>query len=367
MPIAAMTDRSVIDTLEAALGSADPERRQAVLEHVTDLFVGAAGRYNDTQVALFDQVFLKLSRDIEVRARRRLAERLAALGHVPAATARQLALDPSPAVAAPILRNVLQLEDSDIVAVATTGSDEHLMAISGRPHIDETVTAILVDRGSPEVARELAGNATAKLSNASFDKLVSRAESDPALATAVGTRRDIPRHHFIALIRTASAAVRVKLAAADPLFAREVEESVADIVADIGREANIISADPTLGKSETARLMHPDRSGDVDTAAAARARKFDQTLQALSLLGRVPLDVAERAMNEDRPDMLMIIAKVGGLSWKSLKGMLQIQTGRDMDIDELLRARKDYEHLQLVSAQQVLARYRARMKAESAA
>jgi uncharacterized protein (DUF2336 family) len=367
MPIATMTDRSVIDTLEAALGSADPERRQAVLDHVTDLFVGAAGRYNATQVTLFDQVFLKLSRDIEVRARRRLAERLATLGHAPAATARQLALDPSPAVAAPILRNVLQLEDSDIIAVATTGSDEHLMAISGRPHIDETVTAILVDRGSPEVARELAGNATARLSDSSFGKLVSRAMSDPALATAVGTRRDIPRHHFVALIRTASAAVRVKLAAADPLFAREVEESVADIVADIGRETNIMPADPILAKAETARLMHPDRSGDVDTAAAARARKYDQAVQALSLLGRVPLDVAERAMSEGKPDMLMIIAKLGGLSWKSLKGMLQIQAGRDMDIDELLRARKDYEHLQLMSAQQVLASYRARVKRENAA
>jgi uncharacterized protein (DUF2336 family) len=362
-----MSDRSVIDTLEGALASADPVRREAVLAQVTDMFVGGARRYNAVQIALFDQVFLKLSRDIELRARRRLAERLATAEHVPAATARELARDPSPEVAAPILRNVLQLEDSDIIAVANQGSDDHLLAISGRPHIDETVTGILVERGSPQVARELAGNATARLSDASFGTLVDRAQSDPALAAAVGTRRDIPRHHFIALVRDASAAVRVKLAAAEPDFAREVNDAVADIVAQIGRDAGIISTDPTAAKAEATRLMHPDRSGDVDTAAAARARKLDQSVMALSLLGHVPADIAERAFAEDKPDILMIIAKVGGLSWKSLKDMLHIQAGHELDIDELLRARKDYDHLQVETAREVLARYRARLADERAA
>jgi uncharacterized protein (DUF2336 family) len=361
-----MTDRSVIDTLEAALSSADPVRRQAALEQVTDLFVGGAGRFSAEQVVLFDRVFLELSRDIEVKARRRLARCLAALDHVPAKTARRLARDPSPAVATPILRNVLELENSDIIAVATEGSEAHLLAISGRPALDETVTGILVDRGGPRVARAVASNESARLSDVCFAKLVSRAETDSILATAVGTRRDIPKHHFVALVRNASAAVRVKLAAADPIFAREIEGTIADIVADIGRETGIVSDDPALAKTEAARLMHPDRSGDVDTAASARARKVDQAAMALSLLGHVPRDVAERALAEDKPDMLMIIAKVGGCSWKSVKSMLQIQAGdHEIDIDDLLRARKDYDQLQLSTAQQVLARYRARLRAET--
>jgi uncharacterized protein (DUF2336 family) len=362
-----MTDRSVIQTLEGALASADPARREAVLSHVTDMFVSGSGHYSPIQVELFDQVFLKLSRDIELRARRRLAERLATAEHVPAATVHELAHDPSAEVAAPILRNVLQLDDSDIIAVASSGSDDHLLAISGRLHIGEDVTGVLVDRGSPEVVRELASNASAKLSDSSFGKLVSRAGADPMLAAAVGTRRDIPRQHFIALVRDASAAVRMKLATTEPDFAREVSDTVADIVAQIGREAGIVSAEPAAARADAARLMHPERSGDVDTAAAARARKLDQAVMALSLLGHVPPDVAERALLEEKPDMLLIIARVGGLSWKSLKDMLHIQAGHELDIDELLRARKDYEHLQVDTAREVLARYRARLAEERAA
>ena len=361
-----MTDQSVIATLEAALGSADPAKRQSVLNHVTDLFVSGSNRYSSDQIALFDEVLLKLSRDIEVKARRRLAQRLAPLEHAPAKTVQRLARDPSPAVASPILRHVLQLADCDIIAVASSGSEAHLFALSGRKDLGEDVTDIIVDRAGRRATRSLAGNADAKLSDESFGKLVHRAENDETLASAVGVRRDIPRRHFIRLVANASAAVRVKLAAADPALAREIGEVVGDLVGDIGRASRIASGDPDLAKAEMARLMHPERSGDVDTAAAARARKIDQAATALSLLGRVPRDVAERALAEDKPDMLLIIAKVGGCSWKSLKGMLRIQNGdRDLDIDDLLRLRADYERLQLGSAQQVLVRYRTRSAAEA--
>lgn len=363
-----MTDHSVIDTLEAALASADPERKRAALDHVTDLFVSGAGRYSEAQLALFDEVFLELSRDIEVKARRRLALRLAPAEQAPQKIVQQLARDPSAAVASPVLRHVLNLADSDIVAVATTGDEGHLAAIASRKRLDASVTDILVDRGGARVARTLAGNADAELSDAGFAKMVQRANDDPVLAQTVGRRGDIPRHHFIALIRNASAAVRVKLAAADPIFARDIDDIVAGVVGGIGRDARILSADAEVARAEASRLMHPERSGDVDTLAKARARKFDQTALALSLLGHVPRDVAERALAEDKPDMLLIIAKVGGCSWKTVKGMLQIQAGdRPFTIDDVLRARDDFERLQLGTAQQVLARYRARVRAGATA
>ena len=153
-----MTDISVIQTLEGALASADPARREAVLAHVTDMFVGGCGHYSPVQVELFDQVFLKLSRDIELRARRRLAERLATAEHVPAATARELAHDPSAEVAAPILRNVLQLDDSDIIAVASNGSDDHpLRHFRPRPYRrgrDRCSGRSRQSRGCPRTCRQ---------------------------------------------------------------------------------------------------------------------------------------------------------------------------------------------------------------------
>jgi uncharacterized protein (DUF2336 family) len=356
-----MNEPSLIDALESALSTADPDKREAVLDHVTDLFAAGCERYSDAQVALFDNVFLKLSRDIETQARRRLSQRLATLGHVPINTVIDLARDPSPAVASPVLRNVLELDDSDIVAVAMGGSDEHLLAIADRPALAETVTSVLVERGGDEVARAVAGNPGAHFSEEGFSRLVSRAGADPVLAEAVGSRHDIPRDQFAELVRNASAAVRVRLVAANPVFAREIIETVGNIVGDIGRRAKLVSDDPEVAKFDVARLLHGERSGDIDTAAAALARKFDQATHALSLLGHVPLQVAERAFTEDKPEMLIIIARAGGLSWKSLKGMLRIHNGdRDVDIDNLLRMRQDFEHLHVDTARQVLARYLAR-------
>lgn len=361
-----MNERSVIDTLEAALGSADPEKRVAVLDHVTDLFTAGANRYSDAQIALFDEVFLKLSAEIEVKARRKLARCLAPLESPPKRTIQKLARDPSPAVASPVLRHVLQLEDSDIIAICTTGSEALLHAVSGRPELSTDVTDVLVDRGGRRVARAVASNTGAQISDASFGKLVSRAGSDETLAQAMGTRRDIPRHHFVELLRNASASVRVKLAAADPMLSREVEQIVGEVIGDIGRSAKIVSEDPELAKTEIDRITHPERSGDFDTLVAARARKFDQTATALSLLCRVPLDVAERVLAEDKPDMLLIVAKIANCSWKTTKGLLQIQAGdRGLPIDDLLRLRGDFDRLQVATAQSVLAHYRERANVEA--
>lgn len=357
------TDRSVIDTLEAALASADSSKRVAVLDHVTDLFVAGAHRYSDAQVALFDQVFLKLATDIEIKARRKLARSLATVEHPPRQIVGQLARDPSPAVASPVLRNVLQLADSDIIAICTTGSEGHLHAVAGRHELSEQISDILVERGGHRVARTLAGNPGAHISDAAFGKLVTRAGSDAELATRVGLRQDIPRHRFVDLLRGASASVRVKLAAADPMFAREIKEVVGEVMGEIGRDARIVSADPELAKAEIERIAHPDRSGDVDTLAAARARKFDQTASALSLLCHVPLELAERVLAEDKPDMLLIIAKVANCSWKTIKALLQIQHGdHPLPIEELLRLRGEYERLQIASARRVLEHYRDRRR-----
>jgi uncharacterized protein (DUF2336 family) len=354
-------DRSVIDTLEAALSSADPEKRVAVLDHVTDLFVAGANRYTDDQVVLFDHVFLKLAADIEVKARRRLARCLAPLEHPPRQIIGRLARDPSPAVASPVLRHVLELEDSDIVAICQTAGESQLHAVAGRSELSELVSGVLVERGGHRVVRTLAANPGARISDETFGALVARAGSDAVLAEKVALRGDIPRHRFVELLRGASAAVRIKLAAVDPLFAREIDEIVGDVMGDIGRQAKVVSSDPDVAKSDIERIAHPERSGDVDTAAKARARKFDQTASALALLCRVPLDVAERVLAEDRPDMLLIIAKVANCSWKTIKGLLQIQHGdTPIPIDDLLRLRGEYERLQVASAQRVLQRYRER-------
>jgi len=357
-----MSERSLIETLEAAFNSATSEKRLAALDHVTDLFVAGVNQYTDEQIALFDEVFLKLSADIEIKARRKLARSLAPLGRAPGKTIQRLARDPHAAVAAPVLSQALELKDSDIVEVANSGSQSHLHAIARRPSLNETVSDALVERGNHRVARRVASHDGARISEATFDKLVARAGSDDVLAHAVGARKDIPRQQFIKLLRSASSAVRVKFASAGQHDAYDVDGAITEIVGNIGQHTGIVSQDPGLAESEIDRLLHPNRSGDIDTHSAAHARKVEQTAKALSLMCHVPFKIAERALMETKPDMLLIFAKAANWSWKTAKSLLLIQSdGRAIPTDDLQRARANFEQLQVDTARQVIEHYSQRL------
>ena len=73
----------LIDELEETLSSGSARDRSLMLSRVTDLFVAGSFRYNAQQIALFDDVLLRLCAEIEMRARAKLAQRLAYMDNAP--------------------------------------------------------------------------------------------------------------------------------------------------------------------------------------------------------------------------------------------------------------------------------------------
>ena len=90
---------------------------------------------------------------------------------------RTLANDDDIAVAGPVLKLAPRLAEADLVDVANTKSQAHLQAISARPALGEAVTDVLVRRGDREVARGVADNRGARISETGFISLVKRAET----------------------------------------------------------------------------------------------------------------------------------------------------------------------------------------------
>ena len=86
-------DRSLIDELNAAVAGGSEEQRQRILERVADLFAAGSRGYSSDQIALFDDVLQKLAADIEVKARVRLANKLARIDCAPPKLIRSLAFD----------------------------------------------------------------------------------------------------------------------------------------------------------------------------------------------------------------------------------------------------------------------------------
>ena len=67
------------------------KHRLRILQRITDLFVAGARGYSTEQIALFDDVLRELAADIEVKARAKLAQRLADVSTPrPSSSARSL-------------------------------------------------------------------------------------------------------------------------------------------------------------------------------------------------------------------------------------------------------------------------------------
>jgi uncharacterized protein (DUF2336 family) len=149
---------SLFDDLDAALRSGSSEKRVAMLRRVTDLFLKEADHLNERQIEVFDGVLVQLIDTIEARTLVEISERLAPVANAPIDLALNLARHSEIRVARPILANSSRLTTAELVEIAKTKSQDHLLAISERAQIEPAVTDILVDRGNHAVVHSVAGS-----------------------------------------------------------------------------------------------------------------------------------------------------------------------------------------------------------------
>src|SRR5262245_17505886 len=126
---------SLIPELEEALRHGSPERRAETVRRIANLFLESADRFNEEHVALFDSVLARLVLEIETKVRAELSHRFAPVPNAPPGLVRTLAGDDDITVAGPVLRRSERLAERDLVELARTKSQPHLMAISGRPSL----------------------------------------------------------------------------------------------------------------------------------------------------------------------------------------------------------------------------------------
>ncbi|MGO9630667.1 MAG: DUF2336 domain-containing protein [Xanthobacteraceae bacterium] len=353
----------LIDELEAALSSGTDSRRIEMLSHMTDLFIGGAERYSEEQVGVFDDVMVRLVSTIEAKARAMLAQRLAPIANAPSAVIHILAFDDDIAVAQPVLQHSQRLQDSALLASANTKSQQHLLAISKRRSLSEAVTDILVKRGDREVMHSVAKNAGARFSDAGFHTLVDRSAGDDDLATFVGKRRDIPRRQFLLLLEKASATVRARLTAENPQASATIEGVVAEVAGGIRENTRTSSPDFAAAQAAVEQLHRLRRIGEAEVCQYARERKFEETAIALSILCDTPIDVVERALLDPGAEIVLILAKVAGLSATTTKTILLLRAAdRGMSAKDLDQALASFHRLQPDTARRVLGFFRTRTK-----
>jgi uncharacterized protein (DUF2336 family) len=342
----------LLDELEDTLAHGTVARRVELLRSITDLFFAGGVDYADDQLDVFDDVFTVLVQNIEVSARALLANRLAPHPAAPRRIIHTLAFDDIIEVAEPVLTLSPRLDDDALVENARSKSQAHLLAISKRSRLSGAVTDVLVERGNVEVVASAAGNPGAEFSESGYAKLVERSEGNDDLATCVGSRSSIPRHHLLKLIAKASDAVREKLKAAQPDAGGAIDGAVDQIAANAQKRSADGDIDVAAARIHVEKLHEARQLNEAQIAQFARDDRFNETNAALACLTGIPFVTVETMMTESRSEGVMVLAKVLDFSWATVKIILDMRGG--MPANDEAFTKVSYERLKPSTAQQVL-------------
>lgn len=317
--------RTLIDELEDALPSRTMAERANVLRRITDLFLFGSAKRSDAEIAVFDDVMTRLAAEIETSVRAELARRLATIPNVPPNLIRKLASDAAIEVAGPVLMSSQQLDEDAILGTAKTASQDHLLAISQRAYISPPVTDELVQRGDRKVALSVIGNEGAQFSDQGQLVLLERSKDDGELAVGIWLRRDIPHHHLLKLLNVASENVRRTLETFDRQRTNLIRNTVVEVSNDLQNLMRVQVRDYSA-VHRMISVLHD--AGELDGAKiqeVASSGQFEATTLALAMLCDLPIGACERAMVQERAELVLLLAKAAGLSWETTRAIVRLR------------------------------------------
>jgi uncharacterized protein (DUF2336 family) len=358
-------ERLFLRDLDDAVTRGSPESRSKALWHTTDLMM--TGSFSEDEIWTFGEVITRLASEIEVAARAQLAQRVARFDRAPVNIVHKLAFDDAIEVAGPVLRESKQLEPYALVANVCTKSQTHMLAISKRETLVESVTDELVTRGNQEVVKSVVQNNGARFSDFGFLHMIKRAEGDSILAEQLGLRKDIPRHVFQQLIAKASSDVKKRLEGERPDMAQHIQSSVTDVAGALQSKFGPVSRTHFVAKRLVAAQHRLGNLNENSISTYARSHRLDEVTIGLSLLCALPGDVIERAVLDKNRETLLILVKALDFSWETTMAILFLGAkDHRITAHDLRDLESEYGRLNIETSRSVLAFYQSRKNGAAA-
>jgi hypothetical protein len=182
-----------------------------------------------------------------------------------------------------------------------------------------------------------------------------RSQNDDEIASGVGRRREIPRHHFLKLLAVASQSVRTKLQAENPQAIDEVHRVVREVTNRVQARSITESYEYSKARKAVAELCGDRALTLAELGKFAAAGQFEETVVGLSMIANIPVATIERAMLQERTELLLGVLKSVGLAWADVKQVLQLRARHHAmnaaDVDQCLAS---YERLKPATARLVV-------------
>jgi uncharacterized protein (DUF2336 family) len=320
---------AVSPDLRAELNGAEkdgPEHDAQILGQVTNLFLSNVDHLNESQIAAVDGVLAQLIGRVEAATAVHLSEALSTLDRAPRQTIRILAFHDDALVAAPVLRKSSCLSDKDLLEIAKSRGQRHLLAISDRKTLNEALTDALMRLGDVNVSNALARNAGAKFSECGYATLVGRAERDESLAEKVGLRLDLPGSLLRELLGKVADVVLARFLTAQRPVVREKSQGSVAVMAgqNVARPKAI---DYTQAQSEMVALNRTGKLNDSIVNRFAVRGEYTHVVAALALKADVKVEAIAPLLDADRMYGLVVACKAARVSWSTTTMIVRNRPG----------------------------------------
>jgi uncharacterized protein (DUF2336 family) len=355
---------SLIPGLDEIVKNGDPKRRAEAARRITELFLEGAANLRPAHVDLFDGVLVDLVPHTEIATRSDLAERLSLLANAPRALVGQLAREDEISIAGPLLRRSPVIDEPALIEIARIKGQGHLLAMSERPALSPDLTDVIVRRGDREVVRRAAGNSGALFSPAGYSSLIKRSSQDGVLTLTVGQRDDLSGPQLKELLAGSIDIVRRRLFdVVKPARQADIKRAVGEIS---GVAEEVESRRDFVPAQRAILALH--EAGELNEAALlgfAKTYKYEESVAALAALSGVRIATLDRLIAGDRYDPILIVGKVVGLEWATVRALILLRMGpnRVAAPADIESARVNFGRLMPSTAERVVSFWQTRQSA----
>lgn len=346
-------DQIWVTEIEQAIRNGSRDKRVDSLRKVTGLFLSSAEQFTENQIDVFDTVLMRLIERIETHALAELSQRLAPVPNAPNEVIQQLARNDEISVAGPVLSQSKRLTTRDLIEIARSKGQDHLLAITSRQNLETPVTDVLIERGRPEVLGSLMKNKTAQISQQGFSSLLSKANESESVLEQIARRLNVPIERFRELLARATEAVREKLLSLmQPEAQQEIEQALSRAADEVMAET--ANRDFTEAERRIAELQKSGKLNEQAVGSFLGEKQYEYVVAAVAATSKLPVDLIDRLMHAERGDGLLIPCKVAGYTWPTVKRILQMRPSwKIMGDGQLVKARADYMQLSRDTAERI--------------
>jgi uncharacterized protein (DUF2336 family) len=317
---------SLIPGLDEIVRGDDPKRRADAARRIAELFLEGAAGFKPEHVEFFDSILIGLVPRTGPIVRADIADRLSSIANAPRNLVGRLAREDEIAIAGPLLRRSPVIDEKVLIEIANEKGQAHLLAMAERPTLTTGLTDVILRRGDREVVRRTAGNAGAAFSSSGYSTLIKRAGQDGLLTLTIGQRDDLSDDNLKQLLVGSIDVVRRRLLdVAQPARQAAIKQAISDISGLMAPVEGSRNFEPA---QRAVLALH--EAGNLNESALlefAKAHKYEESIATLAAMSGVKIATLDRLISGDRYDPILIVSKVIGLEWATVRALVLLRIG----------------------------------------